>query len=338
NSDSLNGTSMDKHSLNGTLMGDRDSLAEGIPMGKESLNGTSVGSKHRWIKVTDSELDDYRAKETKACRRPFEHCCLGQGRQLLTNSFNDTSHLEVKWSGPTSDLTSVLDAMHDNNVPCNLFFVGMSTSGDMAIGSLCELLREDYTLDDTNCVAYPNHRWAEGHKLNCTNSQADSLQQLYHLTNTNRSKCPEVTISHTPIPLLEKGLNSIDAFWKHPGSGVGFHGWETMFRETEHQHFATSNGYYEEGVANLTSRPCRPIVNNSDYRTTELHDLVRSLNETTPIIALEEATRPLHYMHGFDVERSIYDCTHYTFTPWKHKLTWQGILDGLRTLNAAALV
>mmetsp|Transcript_8858 Transcript_8858/g.20102 ORF Transcript_8858/g.20102 Transcript_8858/m.20102 type:complete len:123 (-) Transcript_8858:260-628(-) len=116
------------------------------------------------------------------------------------------------------------------------------------------------------------------------------------------------------------------------------HGWETMFRETEHQHFATSNGYYEEGVANLTSRPCRPIVNNSDYRTTELHDLVRSLNETTPIIALEEATRPLHYMHGFDVERSIYDCTHYTFTPWKHKLTWQGILDGLRTLNAAALV
>ena len=100
-----NGNSMGRVSLNGTSI-DRD------PKGT-----TSVGSKHRWIKVSKSELNDYRAKEAKACRRPFKHCCLGQGRQLLTNSFNDTSHLEVKWSGPTSDLASVLDAMHDNDVP-----------------------------------------------------------------------------------------------------------------------------------------------------------------------------------------------------------------------------
>ena len=112
----------------GNALGDRDSL-DGISVGgRDSLNGNSMDSKHRWIKVSKSELDEYRAKETKACGRPFEHCCLGQGRQLLTNSFNDTSHLEVKWTGPTSDLTSVLDAMHDNDVPCNLMFVGMSTS------------------------------------------------------------------------------------------------------------------------------------------------------------------------------------------------------------------
>lgn len=231
----------------------------------------------------------------------------------------------------------------------------------MAIGSLCELLREDYKLDDINCVAYPNDRWAEGHKLNCTNRQADFLQQLYYLTNANRSKCPQVTISHTSLPRLRKKINSTNAFWKHSGSGglvivnrgvhctvpgcvtkhlrefaesmmptLGRHGWKTIFRETEHQHFATSTGYYKEGVANLTSRPCRPIANNSDYRTKELHEFVRRLDEATPIIALEEATRPLHYMHGFDVERSTYDCTHYIFTPWRFKPTWGGILEGLR--------
>jgi len=212
-------------------------------------------------------------------------------------------------------------------------------------------------------VAYANGRWAEGHKLHCTNRRTDFLQQLYYLTNTNRSKCPEVSISHSPMPFLEKSLNSTDAFWKRLGSGGGLvivnqgvhceepgcvtkhlrryaesimptlrsHGWETMFRETEHQHFATSTGYYSKGVVNLTSRPCRAIVNNSDYRTDELHELVGGLPETIPIIALEEATRPLHNMHGFDVERSKYDCTHYTFTLWKNKVTWQGMLEGLQT-------
>ena len=121
-------------------------------------------------------------------------------------------------------------------------------------------------------------------------------------------------------------------------------GWEVLYRETERQHFTSTNGYYK--WPHTGEKGCRPLVGDNDdnrtkygddYRNIEarqfLFDLQIQHNIVIPIIPIADATRSLHYMHACIGDTNKSDCTHYAFTPWRFYHTWDGLLKGLLTLN-----
>ncbi|KAL7521312.1 hypothetical protein ACHAWX_005986 [Stephanocyclus meneghinianus] len=257
--------------------------------------------------------------------------------------------------------------MSQHRIPCNLWFFGMSLSGDQAIGALCELMREgSYTLDKEQCIAYENERWNEKDVLK--NCSMDTLgmptAQYYLLTNLNRTSCPSVTLAHNSLKSIPQQESSL--YIKQGGLMIinqGVHcnipgcvsetmrklfteeflsmaeenQWKIFYRETERQHFATPNGYHKVGVS--MNKCCAIQQEESDFRNKEAREFLQNLtfksgtkNKSIPIIPLGRATIPLYFMHGFDTERKTYDCTHYVYCPWRFELTWDGILRGLKVL------
>lgn len=369
-------------------------VAESPRGGTASEDGDAPPNVGSWIPLTQQERVDYQQSEKLVCDNPFRHCCLGQGRQIFTQHQN-TSQLYVKWSEPLASLSTVLEYMAEHAIPCNLWFFGMSLTGDQTIGALCELLRDGgYELDAEQCVPYENERWHEREALDCflannLTSGGDRPSQYYQLTNPRTASCPRVTLAHSNVyalppprasPLYRRGgvmIVNHGAHCKEEGcvtSRLGEiftprfldmaerHRWTLMYRETERQHFDTPNGYYAN--YKVTRRGCRPIAdanrrakeNNDrdssstqesgngiattdedDYKNVEaqtfFQDLKLQTNRSVPIIPLAAATKPLHYMHSYDIERDAHDCTHYVYTPWRFPLTWDGMLRGLRQVQ-----
>lgn len=328
---------------------------------KTAIKIKSNLSSTQWVSLTEEERRLYITKEKLVCGKPFQHCCIGQGRQLGTKH-NNISQLFIKWKNPLSNISTLLDYMSSKAIPCNLWFFGMSLSGDQAIGALCALMRDaNYTLLTNECVPYANERWNEVDALNCTLSKKGMpTSQYYKLTNPNRTSCPVVTVAHNSMSMsrtpkdsqlyFERGgviIVNHGVHCKEPGcvtskleswfkdlSFMSEKGWRVMYRETERQHFASANGYY---AINMTKQKCHSLEEiGGDYRNKEartfLHKLALVENTTIPIIPLASATEPLYFMHGFDSERGNFDCTHYVYSPWRLELTWDGILRGLKGL------
>ena len=65
-----------------------------------AADGHSSSTKGRWIPLTNAERIQYNKREKRVCNNPFQHCCIGQGRQLVSKHSN-ISQLYVKWSKPT---------------------------------------------------------------------------------------------------------------------------------------------------------------------------------------------------------------------------------------------
>jgi hypothetical protein len=312
-----------------------------------------------WIPLTKKEMREYLIREKRVCKNPLHHCCIGQGRQLKSHHKN-VSQLFIKWSQPLANLDHLLDYMSKQNIPCNIWFVGFSMSGDHAIGALCELMRDHgYQLDGRKCIPYENDRWNEKDALNCSMSKEGMPSHYYHLINLQRPSCPRVRIAHDGIGTINKSYPHI--YSQLGGVAVvnqGVHcnepgcvtdtlrmlvgeegplikmreqGWHILWRETEHQHFDTPNGYHQ---GKSRSHKCRAISNNSnDYRNKEanlfLSNLTLTKNTTIPVIHLAKATEPLHFMHAYDEEKKVFDCTHYVYSPWRFEVTWNGILQAL---------
>ncbi|KAL3798557.1 hypothetical protein HJC23_011861 [Cyclotella cryptica] len=317
--------------------------------------------KDTWIPLTQTERNAYNEKEKLVCGKPFMHCCLGQGRQLKT-VHEDISQLYVKWSKPLASLTTLLDYMSQNRIPCNLWFFGMSLSGDQTIGALCELMRDGgYKLDEVQCIPYENERWNEKDALKKCSMDKFGMPtgQYYQLTNPNRTSCPLAHDGPKTVPqkrsflfVKQGGLMIINqgVHCNIPGcvsetlgnllteeflSMAEENQWKVLYRETERQHFATPNGYHKVGVS--MNKCCAIQEEESDFRNDEAREFLQNLTfkwttkkKRIPIISLGRATIPLYFMHGFDIERQTYDCTHYVYSPWRFELTWDGILTGLK--------
>ena len=119
--------------------------------------------------------------------------------------------------------------------------------------------------------------------------------------------------------------------------------WHILYREAEHQHFPTPTGYYKpmngwqkwfnsKWRKSKSANVCVPMQRVDDWRNSEARDFLHQLHATTnvsvPVISLAKATEPLHFMHPTSNE----DCTHYCYSPWRFKLTWDGMLKGLQNL------
>jgi hypothetical protein len=235
-------------------------------------------------------------------------------------------------------------------------------SGDHAIGALCELMRDHgYQLDGKKCIPYENDKWGEKDALNCSMSKLGMPPHYYQLVNPQRSSCSKVTIGH-------EGMNSFVENKSYPyvysqlGGVVvlnhGVHcnkpgcvtdmltqlvkkrqvlsmtkqGWHILWRETEHQHFNSSNGCFNSKIGN----ECHAIANpNNDYRNEEANNFLSNLtltkNMTIPVIPLAKATEALYFMHAYDETKNLPDCTHYAYSPWRFEVTWNGMLQALQS-------
>jgi hypothetical protein len=130
-----------------------------------------VVQRNAWIPLTEEEKQDYFIREKRVCKHPLRHCCLGQGRQFFSHH-DDVSRLFTKWNKPLAKLNNLFDYLSEQNIACNIWFVGDSMSGDHAIGALCELMRDHgYQLDGKKCIPYENERWAEKKAMNCSMSK-----------------------------------------------------------------------------------------------------------------------------------------------------------------------
>ena len=101
--------------------------------------------------------------------------------------------------------------MSQQQIPCNIWFFGMSLSGDQMIGALCELIRDGgYTLDTERCIPYENKHWNESNVLkNCSLSATDKYPyHYYELTNINSTSCPKVTLAHNSFNQLPPNHSS----------------------------------------------------------------------------------------------------------------------------------
>lgn len=319
-----------------------------------------VLQRNSWIPLTEEEKQEYLIREKRVCKNPLHHCCIGQGRQIFSHH-NNVSRLFTKWNQPLAKLNNLLDYLSEQNIPCNFWFVGASMSGDHAIGALCELMRDhSYQLDGKKCIPYENERWAEKKALNCSMSNKGMPPHYYQLVNPQRSSCPKVTIAHDGIDTFV--TNSSSYVYSQLGGVVvlnqGVHcqkpgcvtdtlkklieerqvlsmmdqGWHILWRETEHQHFKTSNGYYNKGKSRYA---CVAIANpNNDYRNVEankfLSNLTLAKNVTIPVIPLAKASEPLYFMHAYDKVKKTFDCTHYVYSPWRFEVTWNGMLQALQ--------
>ena len=298
------------------------------------------------------------------CKNPLQHCCIGQGRRLVNQHVN-VSQLYIKWSEPLANLKNLLEYLSEQTIPCNIWFVGFSMSGDHAIDALCELMRDHgYQLDSTKCIPYENDNWDEKDAFNCSMSKEGMpTSQYYQLVNPHHSSCPKVTIAHEAMYTFVEN-KSFPYFYAQQGGVMvlnhGVHcgepgcvtgmlkklvekrqvlamaeqGWHILWRETEHQHFSTPNGYFK---GTEIFNKCRAIANSSNYYLNEeanefLSNLALTKNMTIPVIPLAKATEPLYFMHSYqDKRRKTFDCTHYVYSPWRFHVTWDGMLQALKS-------
>jgi hypothetical protein len=316
------------------------------------------------------EKQEYLLREKRVCNNPLQHCCIGQGRRLV-NQHENVSQLYIKWSEPLANLNNLLEYLSEKNIPCNIWFVGFSMSGDHAIAALCELMRDHgYQLDGTKCLPYENDKWDEKDAFNCSMSkQGMPTAQYYQLVNLQHSSCPKVTIAHEGMNTFVEN-NSFPHYYarlggvlvlnhgvhcKKPGCvtemlkklvekrrvlAMAEQGWHILWRETEHQHFSTPHGYYKESKIH---NKCHAIANSSnDYLNEEANEFLSNLalakNMTIPVIPLAKASEPLYFMHSYlDKTKKTFDCTHYVYSPWRFEVTWDGMLQALKSQSKISL-
>jgi hypothetical protein len=117
-------------------------------------------------------------------------------------------------------------------------------------------------------------------------------------------------------------------------------GWHILWRETEHQHFSTPNGYFKEGESR--NRCCAIANSSNNYLNEEANKFLSNLtltnNMTIPVIPLAKASEPLYFMHLYhDRTKKTFDCTHYVYSPWRFEVTWDGMLQALKSQSKISI-
>jgi len=96
--------------------------------------------------------------------------------------------------------------------------------------------------------------------------------------------------------------------------------WTVTWRETEPRHFLNPGAFYETGY----NRSCGAVVANN-YRNEVAAAWLRDHAPWVFIIRISAAMESAWQMHFGEP-----DCTHCCYTPWRFRLAWDGMLQGLR--------
>ena len=267
---------------------------EVIPLDPEFTLHQKKGS-WGWHHLTGEEAEQDILANQSVCKKPFEHCCLGQGRQQVVK----VDDYEALWKLKNTDDESLqLGTFGDvlNHYPaglskesmCPFAFIGDSLSSDTAMGAVCETLRLGYKLKSCD----PLRMGAEGvygkdlHvacEENRYNNNGTTASVHFLLENENSRSCPSVLIvfeqqadlgmTYMPSAILELGGIVIFNWGVHCNADDGcidnvlspllqsaadqkYPHWRFMFRESEPQHFATPGGLYHKDHAVPEDHTC----------------------------------------------------------------------------------
>jgi len=301
------------------------------------------------------------------CNKPFEHCCLGQGRQQVVKMDphkalwklinTDDQSLQL---GTFGDVLKHYPAGQSQDSMCSFAFFGDSLSSDSAMGAVCEALRMGYTLKSCDTLRM-GAMGVYGDDLNYTcdeNRYNDAPHFL--LEKEDSISCPRVFIAFEqdiinnmafmPPAIVELGGLAIFNWGVHCNTDDGcleqvltpilnnaadetYQNWRFMFREQEPQHFAFPGGVYPKSIATPEHHICSNFhgrINN--WRNKEVANIIEARNLTKQIATLpiSAALEPLVGLHYEGPLIKYGDCTHYVYDPHRLDVTWDALLTVLQ--------
>ncbi len=155
-----------------------------------------------WIRPSSLEIEQIKASNKKSCKNPFQHCCLGQGRQEQYRiDENDSFWKPVFQNDTQRDLHSFLDAIdyfgatqnRGNDKPCTVIFYGDSLSMDHVMGAVCSLLEDGFELKSCNPLLGGQSYGADSNVKCAENIHPDKSHFL--LENKDHPTCSQVLIA-----------------------------------------------------------------------------------------------------------------------------------------------
>ena len=286
---------------------------EFIPLDPEFSLHQKKGS-WGWHHLTGLEAKQDILANQNVCKKPFEHCCLGQGRQQVVKMDDHEALWKLKnrddeslQLGTFADVLNQYPAELSKESMCTFAFFGDSLSSDTAMGAVCETLRLGYKLKSCDTLrmgaegVYGDdmHYACEENRYNNNGATASSH---FLLENENSSSCPSVLIAfeqqinlgmtYLPSAILELGGILIFNWGVHCNADDGcldmaldsllksaaddtYRHWRFMFRENEPQHFATPGGLYQMGHATPEDHTCANFRGRIDtWRNTKVAKMI----------------------------------------------------------------
>ena len=342
---------------------------EVIPLDPEFSLHRKIGS-WGWHHLTGEEAEQDILANQSVCKKPFEHCCLGQGRQQVAKVDDYDALWKLKNTddeslqlGTFGDVLNHYPAGLSKESMCTFAFFGDSLSADTAMGAVCETLRLGYKLKSCD----PLRMGAEGvygedlHyacEENRYNNNGTTASVHFLLENENSRSCPSVLIeqqidlgmTNMPSAILELGGILIFNWGVHCNADDGCldnvlspllhsaadekHGhWRFMFRESEPQHFATPGGLYHKDHAVPEDHTCANFRGRIDnWRNIKVVKMIEDwdLKERIPVLPISSALEPLISLHYDGPSIPTGDCTHYVYDPHRLDVTWDALLTVLQ--------
>lgn len=335
---------------------------EFVPLDPEFTLHQKKGS-WGWRHLTGEEATQEFHANQNVCKKPFEHCCLGQGRQ----PFSKMDGLEALWKLENADDKSLqLGTFGDvlKHYPsglkkesmCTFAFFGDSLSSDSAMGAVCETLRLGYKLKSCNTSGMSgDNLYGDDRHYSCEENRYNGTEASHFLLeNEKSSSCPSVlivfqyrmsyNITSLSASITELGGILIFNWGVHCNFDDGcleatlapllrdaaddaYQHWRFMFRETEPQHFATQGGLFLQGEMKPHHRNCSDFRGRiNTWRNIKVVKMIEDLGltEKVTILPISSALESLTKLHHGA------DCTHYCYDPHRLDVTWDALLTALQ--------
>lgn len=340
-----------------------------------SLRDTTTPSDEEsyWVKLSDEESVSALRENKKICNKPYQHCCLGQGR-MSSRKLPKKRDALWKWNEKRqgakhlSNFRDLLDYIGETrqeypDLPCNIMFLGDSLSGDTTMASMCQLMMLGYTplpcheLEQYfgNFTKHSDRMTTYGYDRH---AHCPSLGTRGVYINKKAKTCKTVAINYSGFddpkqniihrvanhPLMKNRLVAVYNWGVHCNdyntscllenaknilipllNDPQFKHWTFLFREHEPQHFKAKGGLYQG------DKICAKIDGSADnWRNEEFVRILASYNLTkeVPIVPIFDALVPLFQLHVNGA-----DCTHYAYDPYRFDVTWDGMLQALKTYD-----
>lgn len=335
---------------------------EFVPLDPEFTLHQKKGS-WGWHHLTGEEAAQELLANQNVCKKPFKHCCLGQGRQQSSKM----DGLEALWKLKNTDDESLqLGTFGDvlKHYPvglskesmCTFAFWGDSLSSDSAMGAVCEALRLGYKLKSCSTSGMDGGQlYGDDSHYSCEENRYNGTEAAHFLLeNDESSSCPSVLIvfwfdlsngiTSFPASIVELGgilvfnrgvhCNSDDGCLEAQLSPLlsdaaddAYQHWRFMFRETEPQHFATQGGLFLQGKMQPHHHICSDFRGRiNTWRNIKVIKMIedRGLTEKVNILPISSALESLTNLHYGT------DCTHYCYDPHRLDVTWDALLTALQ--------
>mmetsp|Transcript_50994 Transcript_50994/g.75677 ORF Transcript_50994/g.75677 Transcript_50994/m.75677 type:complete len:429 (+) Transcript_50994:166-1452(+) len=330
---------------------------------------SNLDSSIDWIRPSSTEIEQIKASNSKSCRQPFQHCCLGQCRQEMykidgnkalwkpvhSNSSNEKTQLH-QLSDVLEYYGTTLKESGSKTTSCNLLFFGDSLSSDHSMGAVCQLIEDGYELKSCS-TRIGGPPYGADRQFQCTENKYPTIPHFL-FQNERRATCSEVLIINLRditaffqgtyfewdglfifnwgVHCNDKNVTCISSALERVLSLAKddqFRKWKFIYREHEPQHFNSNDGLYERvGLRFILNCSLFHGTTLDNWRNDAVVEILERHNLTAkvPVLPMFSSLGPLKQIHYNGV-----DCTHYCYNPLRFWVTWDGLYNVLKKINGS---